>query len=95
MAGAAIGAARVGRHQARVAADLGALAGAVRVVEGEPAACARAAEIVTANEGRLVSCHAEGLDLVIAAEVTVTPLPGLVRHASAAARAGPLSDAGG
>jgi secretion/DNA translocation related TadE-like protein len=95
VAGAAIGAARVGRHEARVAADLGALAGAVRVIEGESVACARAAEVVTANRGRVASCHAEGLDLVIVAEVTVTPLPGLVRHASAAARAGPLFDIGG
>jgi secretion/DNA translocation related TadE-like protein len=92
VAGAAIGAARVGRHQARVAADLGALAGAARVIEGESVACSRAAEFVTANKARLASCHTEGLDLIVVAEVTVTPLPGLVRHASAAARAGPLSE---
>jgi secretion/DNA translocation related TadE-like protein len=92
MAGAAVGAARVGRHQARSAADLGALAGAVRVIEGEAVACARAAELVAANGGRLRSCRAESLDIVIEAEVRVTALPGLVRQATAAARAGPISD---
>jgi secretion/DNA translocation related TadE-like protein len=91
IAGAAIGAARVGRHEARTAADLGALAGAVRVIEGEAAACGRAAEFVVANGGRMASCNVEGLDLVVRAEVTVTPLPGLVRVAQAAARAGPVA----
>jgi secretion/DNA translocation related TadE-like protein len=91
VAGAAVGAVRVGRHQARVAADLGALAGAVRVIEGEAVACARAAELVTANGGRLTSCRADGLDLIVRAEVTVRPLPGLTRTADAAARAGPIT----
>ncbi|HET9517891.1 MAG TPA: Rv3654c family TadE-like protein [Actinoplanes sp.] len=90
LAGAAIGAARVGRHQARVAADLGALAGAVRVIEGEAVACARAAHFVAANGARVTSCRADGLDLVVRAEVTVTPLPGLPRTAAAIARAGPV-----
>jgi secretion/DNA translocation related TadE-like protein len=92
MAGAAVGAARVGRHEARTAADLGALAGAVRVIEGEAVACARAAELVSANGARLTSCRTDGLDIVVEAEVTITPLPGLVRRAEAAARAGPISD---
>jgi len=90
-AGAAVGSARVARHEARVAADLGALAGAMRVIEGEPAACARAAELVVANHGRLASCRVDGLDLVVRVEVTVHPLRGAVRTASAAARAGPRS----
>jgi secretion/DNA translocation related TadE-like protein len=92
MAGAAVGAARVGRHEARTAADLGALAGAVRVIEGAAVACARAAELVSANGARLTSCRTDGLDIVVEAEVTITPLPGLVRRAEAAARAGPISD---
>jgi secretion/DNA translocation related TadE-like protein len=91
-AGAAIGAARVGRHQARLAADAGALAGAVRAVEGRRAACDRAAQLVAANGGRLVECLVQGLDIVVRAEVTVTPLPGLVRQVTAAARAGPVTD---
>ncbi|HEX5541061.1 MAG TPA: Rv3654c family TadE-like protein [Micromonospora sp.] len=90
LAGAAEGAARVARHQARVAADFGALAGAARWVDGPEAACARAAELVRANRGRLTSCALDGLDLQITVEVRVAPLPGLTRLASATARAGPV-----
>lgn len=89
MAGASVGAARVARHQARVAADLGALAGAMRVVDGAEAACARAAELVTRNRGRLAGCRVDGFDLIVAVEVPVTPMPGLTRTARVEARAGP------
>ena len=90
VAGAAVGAARVGRHEARTAADLGALAGAVRVIDGPPAACARAAWLVTANDAVLTSCDVYDLEIVIYVEVVVTPLPGLIRRARAGARAGPV-----
>jgi secretion/DNA translocation related TadE-like protein len=93
VAGAAIGAATVARHEARTAADLGALAGAARTPD-PAAACARAAEFVTANGGRLTACTADGLDLVVVAEVPVTPLAGLRRVATATARAGPMRQAG-
>jgi len=91
VAGAAVGAARVGRHEARTAADLGALAGAARAFEGPAAACERAGRFVSANGGRITACHLEGLTIVIEVGVTVTPLPGLTRLATAAARAGPVS----
>jgi secretion/DNA translocation related TadE-like protein len=90
LAGAAVGAARVGRHEARTAADLGALAGAMRAIEGQAAACAEAERFVAANGGRIVACDVDGLEVVVHVEVTVTSLPGLVRHATAAARAGPV-----
>lgn len=88
--GAAVGAARVARHEARTAADLGALAGAMRIIEGPDTACARAHELVSRNGGRLAACTVDGLDLVVAVEVDVTPLPGLTRTAHATARAGPV-----
>lgn len=88
--GAAVGSARVARHQARVAADLGALAGASYVLDGPVVACHRAAAIVSANGGRLTRCTVDGLDLEVAVEVAVTPVPGLDRSATAAARAGPI-----
>ena len=94
VAGSAVGAARVGRHEARTAADLGALAGAVRVVDGPPAACARAALLVAANDAVLTSCDVHYLEIVIYVEVVVTPLPGLTRHARAGARAGPVYPVG-
>ncbi len=85
---AAAGEAVVARHQAQVAADLGALAGAARVVEGEAAACARAERFVTANRGRLVACTQVGLDLHVTVEVD--PPVGVTRPAVATARAGPV-----
>ncbi|MGK5671490.1 Rv3654c family TadE-like protein [Micromonospora sp. URMC 106] len=88
--GAAVGAARTARQQARVAADLGALAGAGQALHGEPAACGRAAEIAAANGGSLLACRLDGLDVLVTAEVAVTPLPGLSRVATATARAGPV-----
>lgn len=89
VAGAAVGTARVGRHRAQAAADLGALAGAVRAIEGTEAACARASRFVAVNGGRATSCEVSGLEIVVRTEVIVTPLPGLTRRATAAARAGP------
>jgi secretion/DNA translocation related TadE-like protein len=90
MAGAAIGTARVGRHEARTAADLGALAGAAEAIYGESVACARAARFVAANGGQMTSCTVDGLDVVVGAAVPVHPMPGLVRQAVATARAGPV-----
>jgi secretion/DNA translocation related TadE-like protein len=94
VAGAAVGAARVGRHRAQAAADLGALAGAARAVEGAGAACERARRFVAVNGGRSTSCEVSGLEIVVRAQVIVTPLPWLTRRAEAAARAGPV-EAGG
>jgi secretion/DNA translocation related TadE-like protein len=90
VAGAAVGAARIGRHRAQAAADLGALAGAARAVEGTGAACERAGRFVAVNGGRATSCEVSGLEIVVRTEVIVTPLPALTRHATAAARAGPV-----
>ncbi|WP_328340803.1 Rv3654c family TadE-like protein [Micromonospora sp. NBC_00421] len=88
--GAAIGAARLARHQARVGADFGALAGAGQVWRGAEPACATADEFVRANAARLVACQVDGFDVVVTVEVAVTPLPGLRRFATATARAGPV-----
>lgn len=87
-AGTAVGAAHVARHQAQAAADLGALAGAGRVAAGPEAACARAAEIVSANRARLTGCRVDGFDVTVTVEVTPAALVAGV--ASASARAGPL-----
>ncbi|GGM33019.1 hypothetical protein GCM10011608_16870 [Micromonospora sonchi] len=88
--GAGVGAARVARQQARVAADFGALAGAARALQDEPVACGRAAEVVAANGARLVRCQLDGLDVFVTAQLTVEPLPGLRRTVTATSRAGPL-----
>ncbi|MGW5667462.1 Rv3654c family TadE-like protein [Micromonospora sp. NPDC003776] len=88
--GAALGSARVARQQARAAADFGALAGAGRALDGEALACGRAGEFVEADGGRLVACRLEGLDVLVTAEVTVSPLPWLIRAAAVTSRAGPV-----
>jgi len=92
IAGAAVGAARVGRHEARIAADFGALAGARHAIEGEAEACDLAARLVAANGARITSCEVDGLEIIVRVDVTVMPLPALVRHATAAARAGPVDE---
>ena len=90
LGGAAIGSARVARHAARNAADLGALAGATQAIYGAEVACARAAHFVIANGGRMTACVVTGLEIVVRADVAVQPMTGLVRHATATARAGPV-----
>jgi secretion/DNA translocation related TadE-like protein len=87
---AGVGAARVGRHAARNAADLGALAGAARAIHGREIACSWAERLVAANGGRMTLCVVEGLEIVVRAEVVVRPLPGLERQAVVTARAGPV-----
>ncbi|MFG1915851.1 Rv3654c family TadE-like protein [Micromonospora sp. NPDC048898] len=88
--GAAVAAAQIAAQRAAVAADLGALAGAARPLDGEAVACASAADIVGRNAARTASCRLDGLDVLVTAEVTFTPLPGLTRVATSTARAGPV-----
>ncbi|WP_433315241.1 Rv3654c family TadE-like protein [Micromonospora sp. CA-269861] len=88
--GAAIVSAGMASQQAAVAADLGALAGATRALDGDAAACASASDLAGRNDGRLVGCHLDGLDVLVTVEVAFTPLPGLTRVAAASARAGPV-----
>jgi secretion/DNA translocation related TadE-like protein len=85
---AVTGAAVVARHRAQAAADLAALAGAMRAWDGESAACERAADVGTANDARLVACRLDGFDVIVTVEVA----PSLLGHAGVArvsARAGP------
>jgi secretion/DNA translocation related TadE-like protein len=90
LVGASLGAAYVAAHQARTAADLGALAGAAQAVYGQVVACERARAVVAANDARLVECEVTGLDLVVVVEVTPVLDAGLARPATATARAGPI-----
>lgn len=89
--GMQLAAATSGRHRAEAAADLGALAGAVHAVDGEPVACAYAARVAQRMAARLVSCRLNGWEVLV--EVSVTPaitLPG-VGAARGRARAGPAA----
>jgi secretion/DNA translocation related TadE-like protein len=92
LASAAAGAAVVARHRAQLSADLGALAGAAHILEGESMACQRATEVVVANGAHLVGCRVDGLDLLVAAEVTPAGIAALAGRARATARAGPIDE---
>ena len=78
----------VARHRARNAADAGALAGAMRLAEGEETACAAAAHLVVENRGRLTACVVVGVTVTVTAEARVG-----VGTASQRARAGPVGAA--
>jgi secretion/DNA translocation related TadE-like protein len=84
--GIRLGGAMLAREQAETAADLGALAGATRMLEGSAVACDCAGTVVRANRGTMVSCTADGLDLLL--EVRTPSWGG---SAQAHARAGPVS----
>ncbi|MFF5176643.1 Rv3654c family TadE-like protein [Micromonospora sp. NPDC000316] len=88
--GAAVAVATMAAQRAAVAADLGALAGAARALDGDAVACAAAGDIAGRNGGRLVGCRLDGLDVLVIVEVVFTPLPGLTRVAASTARAGPV-----
>jgi secretion/DNA translocation related TadE-like protein len=92
LAASAVGAAIVARHRAQAAADLAALGGAALAVQGEQAACARAATLVADNGGGIVSCHLDGWDLMVAAEVVPSGVAAFAGAARASARAGPVAD---
>lgn len=81
-----LGAAAIARHRAASAADLAALAGALVVLRGPDAACARVSEFVSDAGGRLESCRVDTMDVF----VTVSVGAGLLgSRATARARAGP------
>ena len=88
--GAAVGAARVARQRAQVAADLGALAGAARAVEGAERPAPARPNSPPATAGRSPAARWTGLTLLITVEVAATGLPGWTRGARASARAGPI-----
>jgi secretion/DNA translocation related TadE-like protein len=67
--GSALGGAVLLRHRAAAAADAAALSAAMRVGDGDSAACGRAAELARANGARLVACAVHGpvVDVSVAA----------------------------
>lgn len=88
LGGMAVGSVIVARHRAQSAADLAALAAAVRVPVGRDAACRQAGAVAAAVQATLLECVIVGLDV----RVSVTTGTGLrvVGDAHATARAGPI-----
>jgi secretion/DNA translocation related TadE-like protein len=93
VAGVAVASAVLAVHRARAAADLGALAGAVVLAQGEspPSACRAARAVVARNGAVLLDCGsgADGSVVVRAGTRVTLGLPGQPGAASASARAGP------
>ena len=84
-----LGEAVVARHHVESAADLAALAAAAQLLPGEQYACGQARRVTDRMRVRLVSCRAEGWDVLV--EVTARP-PGWLGNlgaATAQARADP------
>lgn len=90
LAVAQLGAAVVARHRAQAAADLGALAAAMRLTEGQAGACAAADAVVAANRGYSGRCSVHQLDVVVIVEVPVNFGRWGAGRAVASARAGPI-----
>lgn len=91
LVGAALGvvAAMVWSHRvAQSSADLAALAGATGLQQGADA-CSAAAGIADANGARLVSCSADGEEVLVEVTVTGPRWLGQQGDLSARARAGP------
>ncbi|MDU0314123.1 histidine kinase [Phycicoccus sp. M110.8] len=92
VAGVAVASAVLAVHRARAAADLGALAGAVVLAQGESSssACGAARAVAARNGAVLLDCGAgaDGSVVVRAATRVTLGLPGQPRAASASARAG-------
>ncbi|ADG99039.1 conserved hypothetical protein [Segniliparus rotundus DSM 44985] len=77
------------RHRAQSEADLAALAGAYRALDGEEAACAAARALAAQSSGRLASCRLADLDVLVVVEVDVAAAGFSFGPARAGARAGP------
>ncbi|OLR90254.1 hypothetical protein BJP25_01445 [Actinokineospora bangkokensis] len=89
-AGVVLGLVVVERHRAEASADLAALAGAVRAVEGERGACSAAGWVAGRMGVELTGCRVEGA--VVAVDV-LGRAPGVLGgfgRGRAAARAGPV-----
>ncbi len=86
-AGTWLAAAVIARHRAQSAADLAAVAAAVRLPAGDSAACALADTVVRSMGGTVRQCSITRLDVIVV--VSVRAGGRLGREALAAARAGP------
>jgi secretion/DNA translocation related TadE-like protein len=80
-------------HRARLAADLGALAGARRLqhAESADAACAESRRVVRANHALLTGCSVQGMTVEVTVSVAASTWPSA---AVGRARAGPASTTG-
>ena len=86
-AGIQFGSAVVARHRVTGAADLAALGGASKLIDGEHEACDQAKRVAERNGGRLEECTVSGWEVVVRVSAT-TPFGPV----SARSKAGPAED---
>lgn len=86
---ARLGAAVLARQRAEIGADLAALAGAVKVLQGPDMACAAALKVAVANGAELADCTVRGADVLVTVEASVGSGP-FAAAAAGRARAGPV-----
>jgi secretion/DNA translocation related TadE-like protein len=91
---ARLGAAVLARQRAEIGADLAALAGAARVLQGPDLACAAAVRVAVANAVAMESCVVRGTDVLVTVEAAAGTGP-LAAVAAGRARAGPVLPIGG
>jgi secretion/DNA translocation related TadE-like protein len=90
VAGGYIGSAVIARHRAQAAADLAALAAAVRLADGAAASCAQASALASAMHTVVAQCSVDDLDVVVTVDAPLAFGRLGVGAARASARAGPL-----
>lgn len=84
----------VAHRQAQSAADLGSLAAAVALQQGQ-APCAAGADVVGRNGARLLDCRVQGETVLLRVDVATALINGWVRNTAASARAGPAGPGAG
>jgi len=86
-----LGAATIARQRAETGADLSALAGAAKVLQGPDAACAAVVRVAAANGVEVQSCTVSGADVLVmvVARAGAGPFSG---SATGRARAGPVAE---
>lgn len=84
-----LGGAVAARHRAQAAADLGALAAAHALADGDESACVAAAAIVRRMRAEVGECTVQGWDVVVSTEAPLGSVGFAFGPARAVARAGP------
>ncbi len=87
-----VGAGVAARHRAQSAADLGALAAAAALDQGDEVACATALRVAGRMHARVRHCAVDAWDVVLTVAVRAELGPFGSRDTTAVARAGPVAE---
>lgn len=85
-----LGAATLARQRAETGADLAALAGAAKVLQGPDIACAAVVRVGVVNQVEVQSCSVIGTDVLVVVSARAGSLP-FAGSATGRARAGPVT----